>query len=362
MKYKELLSVALTHTYFPKGNGQTFRFEPTESCARQMRRFSLMHREIPDGFLVVLPCERGGRDLPVRPIDEEIRFDYAIYSADPYVLNFSNLSLVSPSQNIYHFSNLNQKGAPGENSLLTLCADGAESAGERDLAGSRPEEFSEAYTDDAGGVSLEDEKGNIMENCLEFKGNRLFFTLGHKPPGLYILKKNGESKRRWFVDNDLFNKHPFGIVNLHVAPGVIGDYQFVDSRQIGNKREKFAVPGRKYSIKIDARSTRWRYHVTPRFSKDHDLDNLKIKNEANASSPLKALGVVFERYKGEDVGENEAVFISNKPIPSREKGYPSLVLYEGEEEILLIPNLPNPDVSAVSVEEGEAHSDIFVYV
>ncbi len=360
MKYKELLSVTLTHIYFPNGNGRTFRFEPTEGCARQMRRFSLMYRATPDGFKVVYPCRQGSQDLPARPIDEEIRFDYAIYTTDPHLLNYSNLPFTSPAQNIYHFSNLNQQTNPSDASSLSLSANGSEQVSENDLASSRPNVFSEPY-ENVGGA-LENEAGNVMENCLEFKDNKVFINLHHKPSGLYTLKENGDPERRFYVDNALFNSHPFGIVNLHVAQGVIEEYQFVNSGQIGNTEEKLPIPGRDYTIEIDARTTLWRYHVVRKFSKDHDLDKLNIKNEANASSPLKAMGVKFEKYEGEDVGENEAVFISNKPIPSSEKGYSTIVLTKGMEKIPLIPNLPNPDVTAVSVEEGETYSDIFVYI
>jgi len=106
MRYKTLLSVSIIHRYYSKGNGKVFCFEPTEDCARHLGRFSILFRTAADGFVLLFPCKQGKKDMPEHPIDEEVVFDFAIHSKDPYLLNYSELPFISPSSRVYRFSNL----------------------------------------------------------------------------------------------------------------------------------------------------------------------------------------------------------------------------------------------------------------
>lgn len=306
MRYKTLLSVSIIHRYYSKGNGKVFCFEPTEDCARQLGRFSILFRTAADGFVLLFPCEQGKKDMPEHPIDEEVVFDFAIKSKDPYLLNYSELPFISPSSRVYRFSNLKKpKTIENGKMALTVLNGKTDSAIEAEL------------------VPLE---------VGSYGGSRLQ------------------------------NRISFGGISLHVSPEVPRGFGFVSKRQIGNREKRYKVPGRMYQIRIDNRSTYWRYHVISRYS-GNDMDSLLIKNE---NRELSEEGKIrFERSDikvGEEIGENTVLFVSSDRIPMQEKGYQDIVLCRGEKEIPVIQNLPNPDVKSVACEGGTCFSDIFVYI
>lgn len=307
MKYGSLVNVNFRHSYFFKESNNIVVFNPTKKCEKMLKQFSLMFRANLYGFNIIYPSSQTEDFLPVTSIDEKVVFDFIIASKDPYLMSYSDLPFIKPLKEIIHFSNAG-KSSKNNSLSLSIAGKGSES-----------------------GIKA---KQMAMDTILS-------------------------------QDEVACDKKPFAIISLHVSDDVLKTYRFVDPKQIGNADKKYKVEPKTYQINVGARSTYWRYHVIPKYNTGIDLKKLKIKNDNNGSAQKIEKEIEFKISKGNiktHFGDNRSVFISKKPILFREKGYKHLVLCNGDEDMPIIPHLPNPDVTQVVCEDGECYSDVIVYI
>jgi hypothetical protein len=206
---------------------------------------------------------------------------------------------------------------------------------------------------------------NIAVFCDDYNlVNYSDLDIDYKNRKIYYLSNQRKSDNKSLVLNDTVSGEEYGSRLLDWgADGVdISNFHhdvpfcILGLRLPLSTGAKAAAP-REYRIELANRSVYWRYHV---FTGNNGgrLDNIAVENN-NRKLPA---GINF-KAKEIDETQKKTVFMSNKPVPMRDRGYIDIELKEKENgDRVLIPNLPNADVSTVRYRDKKWISDIFVCI
>jgi len=89
---------------------------PTPYCERLLKRHKMLFKPTSKGFFIGVEVEEQLDDngnkvyMPVLPIENDLRFSFAIRLKNPFFINFSNVKLRRSLPTCYYFSNLNEAG------------------------------------------------------------------------------------------------------------------------------------------------------------------------------------------------------------------------------------------------------------
>jgi hypothetical protein len=169
--------------------------------------------------------------------------------------------------------------------------------------------------------------------------------LSASPSGLYELLMGSESVEKFYLlkDRGIIG---LGILDLYSGPGVPTDSAFIDPAGLPSPKV--------FSLAFDQRTTTWRYHVIPKYDQALLASSLAIvdaKGRYTFTAPDEKTTIT---------GEKAYVIQSIEEVPITEEVVDGIRL-----DIDLKPritNLKNPEYTAVTVENNNFFSDVYVYV
>ena len=140
MQFDSLFHVEILHNYYKEGKGEEFVIEPSSTCKRVLQNYGLLFKKVPYGFMVLYEFEgEPGSFHPVKPIEDDLKFTFALSLKKPYFINYSNLPLDSREDQIFYGNNLNNNLKNGK--LLLTSDTNSEYLTEQDRIYLRPQFF-----------------------------------------------------------------------------------------------------------------------------------------------------------------------------------------------------------------------------
>lgn len=358
MRHQKLFQFQITHDYFQSGNKTPFSFSPTEACTGLMRKYRLDYRATEDGFFLYGPVAKDGEDILNYPIREKLKLSFGIYSRDAALTNYSGFPLGLPRKSICLLNNLNTaKRKNGD--LFMLPSGGKPKFQEKNnwlvlKPKVFPVEIPPGMMADAIQIFPAGKAGSVISAILN-PGDVVFqVDLGNQPDGEYEVRLAGKTFLEVYADDSLAGavQYPVVIINFEV-----GDRVPEQGRFIGPQSDKILF--KKFMVDIPSRSTIWRYYVIRKYSDIYDGKMLQIESSRKEYTFRTGKQVsLLEREKA-------TLFRSKKPIPLRQTGVKGIELVLEEKENgnrTMVQNLPNPNKNSIIVKEGQAFSDIYVYI
>ncbi len=357
IEYSKLFKVDIHHDYYSDVISKDFEIEPTDICKWQLANYGLIFKKMKDGFIVLYETDNSNTPHPKREFDNSVKFSFKLIPKKLHVVNYSNLSHTSKSNQIYYLHNLNnnRQNINGVDFLLLNDNAGGFFLSSRDQIIIKPHFFQ--YREDNAALSavveIDGDSGNVIpaRNVLVIEGILNYtVNLRHHEPGKYTLKVNGENRLVFYACDELKTDNIFGIIDIYCHPDMNNDYAFV--MQNGDISAKI------YTLRIQRRETIWRYFLV-------------LKNRPNADdlSINYSNGPVIFAAQPEEIlsdGQRAVPFISSVPIPLQKTVITGISLDKANGNSLkqLIENLPNAPVSIINpdLNNNLIYSKIFIYV
>lgn len=332
---RPVCQVAVSHTFFSSGICTALRLAPTDSCVRELRALDLQWQQNADG---------GTLHAWIEDTDE-LAHSKAVRLASAAPLCFH---LHCDDRDFAKYTNLTQAPGTLDGAMSSLyCSNALSAAGGLDAL----------HPNKAAGDSwiVWDERPRIIMNG----ASRLSITyangaevdhassatpeldMARLAEGRYRITENGEPMLdRWFSRS--YRRDVLGAVEL---------FLFKDEQQTARE---FAF--RSYTIRFEARSTRWRYHIVPKSLQSLTDSEVRLEGEQ-----------VFQRIGSSTINGAECVtFESDTPIPLDDNGHRARVVVledtSGRDRAREIP-LPTPRGTRCEwVPEPRWVSEVIAYV
>jgi len=358
IRFDTLFEIELAHTYYTSKVSEDSTIEPTPGTRRLMQDYGLLFRETSGGGLVLYEYYPDVTDHPhpVHPVEEELQFSFFLRSSSTVLLNYTDLDIDRPSDQILYFSNLQSNQQDGR---LLLSADTSdEYVSSQDDLLLRPPLFNYSFQSVQTSVDMEvkDVFGNVVQHSriLVVDGEGSFTVdLRKRTPGKYSLAIDGSTVMEFYASDSLVRRSALGVIDILTGSGVPAAYRFLDTN--------FDVVPRTYHIRFNRRETWWKYYVVLKYRPDIQPDDLSIKQTGGA--------LHFTRQSATTLpdGFTAVPFLSTAPIPLEEEPVSGLRLERrnhGHSETFEIDNLPNASVRTVTPDPAEhkIYSEIFIYV
>lgn len=354
--FQKAFAVDIRHEYYPDQISVDFQIAPTADCQQQLAKYGLLFKETPGGFVVLY--ETTGSDGPVeakRKIDRPLALSFVLWAKTPFLLNYSELPLDKSADQIFYLGNRRKNLNNGQ---LLLSADaGAEFLSAADLLALRPQRFQVEVETGADSILWEvaDALGNQVQRqrVMTVEGISSYrVELASKPPGCYLLRRDGAEHLRFYAADRLVGGFPFGVVEIAADPQVNNAFSFVDSD--GNVQFKH------YLFKLQARSTTWEYYVVAKYETEVAPNDLSVTLDEPPVSFARQSPVMLAD------GRTAVPFIAGTALPLSRKPLKGITLRKRKGPStprLVIDNLPNPSVAEVLPTAGDkVISRIYVYV
>ncbi|NOZ26268.1 MAG: hypothetical protein GXO94_09300 [Nitrospirae bacterium] len=353
-EFRTLFEVEILHNYYKSGVSGDFRTEPSTSCLGTLEDHALLFRRTAGGFAVMYETSGEGTTEPLKPLNGEIKLSFILTAENPFLLNYTDLPLQSPSAHIYHLHNMNDNQQDGD--LLLTSGTSTAYVSTEDRLELRPRYF--RYSADSAGpsseVEIRDERGRLIHGeTVRVMNGKLEFPvdLRRREPGRFSLGIDGTTALEFYASDELAGRGAFGVIEIFVNDDVPPSYRF--TAQGGG------VTGKRYSVKFDRRRTYWKYLVVLKYRKDAAPEDLSV------SYPDPAVTFGREELQTLSDGTKAVPFVSNVPLPMQSEPVKGIQLKkDGGNGIFEIENLPNPSVRLVrpGIPDDRVYSDIYVYV
>ena len=372
-EFKVLFDVTIYHDFYNDGLSKDFNIAPTSECSRLMRNNSLLFKENDNGFKVLqeiedIKPEDTGQPIgtehkkqPVRKINSDLEFTFELRSKKPELLNYTELSLSSPQNEIYCFSNLDSGGierATLHNSTF---------AGNDELITLRPLSFGyliESANSTATFI-IHDAAGNeIIKYPAILKDGqyKYYIEKGILKTGVYKLYVDGIFKHSFFADDTVYKNKSFGVISI-----------------LKNNDDV-----KQYSIKLGRRKTLWRYYVGLKYKSSTEPSTLSIDILKQITDDL-GISVPAKHIKNETLEPRVSIdpdtqttknniavvsFVFAFGLPLSETPIKDIRLVttnsnSGDDYgIPIIDNLPNPSIAMITPDTSanKVYSDMYVYI
>lgn len=374
VKFERLFEVEIYHHYYAAKVSEDLVINPTADCRRLLRDYGLLLRTTPKGFVVLYEAyEDAAQKLhPRKPLEENVRLSFWLQPNNPYLINYSDLPLDSPSGHIYYGSNLNDNL---QDSQLLLSADtGAEFLSPQDLLELKSQRFQ--YPMESPNFSAEieiiDDFANIVikETVVMVDGVANFpVDLRKYGSGKFTLKIDGIQKAQFYANDELIGQNVFGLIDIFRHDSVPVAYQFTDATQNHDVQTKAFV------VKIANRQTFWKYFLVLKYRlKDLTPDQWPSDWPADWSivyppDPSVKIEPQPAAVKTLVDGTLAVPFVSDAKLPLQQAVILGLQLKKSGSNgngsgIREIENLPNPSVASIvpNDSDGKIYSEIYVYV
>ena len=354
--FQRAFAVAIRHGYYPDGIGEDLRIEPTADCHRTLQRHGLLFKETPGGFVVLYETTgAAGPPEPKRPLNPPLNLAFALRSRSPHLVNFTDLPLDKAPRQIFYLTNRNKTLTDGQ--PLLSAASGSEFLSASDLLELRPQRFQVAVESaasallwellDALGTLVDQQRVGTVEGTCTYA-----VDLAGRPPGRYLLRRDGVEHLSFYASDQLVGEFPFGLIEIAVDAKVSADFSF-----LANDGK---VQFRSYSLKLDARKTTWEYYVVAKYE-------TKVK-PTDLSLTLEDPPVIFNRLAAVTLADGSTAipFVADTPLPLTRRPLKGITLNKKKGEStpkLDIDSLPNPSVAEIiPAAGGQVISRVYLYV
>ncbi len=377
MRYDKLFSINIGHHYFSEKAGASFVIEPTSDCLEQLRRFSLIFKGGDDSAQVLFPVDEVAGDLyPLRPICEQLSFNFVLKSKDPYLISYSELKMDGLPQNVFHYSNIERDtDNPNllDNNQLNTGEPGAEI--KPDLIPVSPRFFKIEASEQT--IRLINEYGDLVNewdcfsSCSSSSSSSAELTFDPMDIDFdnwgngyfYLVDDLDQEIHRFYADDKLSKARPFGILSLHVSPLVKNGFDFVRWEQIGNTGVTKEIQQRDFYIEIANRAVLWKYKVL-NSSDTIKTESLFIDTQEGEYLPSQSSSSSQEITFSRTIEGNTAIFVSDDPIELFDSSTPDieLIVSDNEASYSLIRRLSAPDIKNLKMEGGQWCCEAIVYI
>lgn len=329
--YSRLLEIKMLNKYYTDWICRDFSIVPTPATRAIMKNYQLLARPT-DGGLVILARvdDQDNLLVPIPPADG-FKLVFELKLNTPFFLNFTNLPLQGPSidylnaalKPAYYFTNLydneHSAGEPvGDLKLLSKTTGLEVSAADQIIYWPKIANIRLPAEANSFSLELKTPDGsnfqtiNISESQNFLQRDVKFTSV---PAGNYLISFNGGADAPIYLDDDFYQRAPFGLIEVFHHSGVPAAYQFVAG---ANHNE---IDFQTYHIWFDNRSAVWRY-IYPAGTPG----NYNIRHMPSG-----------DRFTGQTIGER--VIYSSPNDLALQEGY-QLVRFRRSGENF---KLPNPD-------------------
>ncbi len=351
--WEKLISLSCHHTFYEDGICKDFSFTPSMETDLALKNLKCIFRSQPNGFTILGHSEKSLK-LFQSPVLKVEKFTFYINQNNGKFINFSNLPFTSFGQ-LYYFNNLTENKEKGSDAKL-LHGQEYLYPKEDEFCAWRPKRF-QVRVEQGKKIDLEviDVFGKKvkLEDLPEKAPTRLIpLNLDSHSPGKYTLKtKQGDvpiitSKKRL--------ERYWGVIDIYLEAAPKGNQIIVKNQ----------FTPQEYSIKIERRSTHWRYFL---------IDQNNKKEQPKFSNPkVSTNGTELEFTNPEFIelsnGHQAAMIESKKPLPLSEmisnKDKLNLKIKKNGKWVSKPLKLPKPTIDLIKPdrETNKIYSETFVYL
>jgi len=377
IQFQPLIDVEILHNYYASKRIPDLEIIPTRACRQLLRNYGLLFRKKNNGFTVQYEVidSGNGNPHPQKPITESTRFSFTLQSKNPYLVSFSDLPFVAPSNRIYYLSNLNNN--PQNSSLLLTSKTSSPFLTTQDSLELQPLRFDYRATsaDTSALIEIKDEwSETVIARMRPVVSGKLHYLVDLRThgPGKFTLFLNGIQKKEFYASNEIVGKNIFGLVDI------VRDDRVPDAYQITDPHNNHDVLAKTFTVKINNRETWWKYNVVLKYRRETKPEDLSIAFftlPENGDSPgdsaapeTDAPTTTFERKSKFAMpdGLTAVPFVAQDGLPLVEKPLKRIQLVKtgsGDNGMFTIDNLTNPSLAAITADEhGKLYSEIYVYI
>ncbi len=348
--FKNLFEVIVSHSYFKNKNTSDLTIVPTSLCAQLIKGRKLIFKTSQEGFKILYKSV-DNEGTPLIALDE-ITFTFAIYlNNTSEFLSFTRLNTSEKEYSagkIVYFKNDPVDKKKLDFDLLDFV--------KPDILTYRFPFIADDPQNDEASFEIEDRKGATVVSSSQVKPNEsgeynLRIDLSEEPVGKYYFKSSDNAHdltiETIYIDNELARQKLFGFIEIEYNE---------DSRS-------------KYILKFKRNISKWAYYLVNKSGISFDDYNLEILDDSGDDGTGIYQTYTFTGNQAPDPddsinGYETLSFVSNKKIPFYEIPKLNLKLKKvevsGPAEIVLIKNLPNPDLNTIINKDDE--SEILVYI
>jgi hypothetical protein len=364
-RYQEIFRVSIKHDYYKKKYSSDFTFEPSGYCRRLLKNYNLKFRPTAHGFAVFGDAEKiGSNETLIKGFQDEIKFTVLMKLNNPYFLNFTDIPVKTEPHTIYYFNNLTNHQAQPDSDLLLINKDEIPkiSSNQSQMIMS-PAIYTYTHTaadpSKTGTLTFVDD-GISIDKTLDNDNDKFNFQFDLSPfnPGRCQFSVDAVADD-FYAANEIYQESVFGIVEIFAKSAVPGNYQFVQSTNIVNRKE--------YVIHFTNRNTIWRYLLYDKLTNTLDDPQIHMTgvNFSREHTPTTSYPDDYALFKFTSVEAGSAV--TEKTIPLKDEPMKDIRLsgsINGTSKDIF-QHLPNPDISLIKPDKtdiSKIYSDIIIYV
>ncbi|MFN6945484.1 MAG: hypothetical protein ACK4ND_11090 [Cytophagaceae bacterium] len=295
-RYSPLFSLSLRHSFFSDSIYHGVKIKMTPEGQAILRKLGLTLKLEDGGISAFIDSERTEQLFYfLNNYDEKIMFNFKVYSANNYFINYTELPTESTNK-ILFFSNHSNKGNTQEETLLH----------KEPFAGSEYmyplfNPVFEYQAESANSqVSIVSENGEWVYT--DSGKERHFIDLQHSLPGKYTLMEDGKEKKTFVHTGDDEALKPIALVSLSLSE--------LKESIIKSIEQENTIPTFRYKIFFRERQTFWKYFVVPKYSNSLKSSSIDTGSEEVTFSNPEEVTMAN--------GEKAYVFTSETRIPIQE--------------------------------------------
>jgi len=354
LSYGILFQVELSHYYYKDKIDKSIDIEPTQACMRSINSQSLILKKTPSGLIVHYPIknDHSDRKYPLVPIQQNAKFSFVLRSKDPLFYIYSDLTLETQPNKMYHLHNLNNNIQNGER-LLTSDKRSEFLTKEDQIEVKPPEfEYSIQSPKPIAKLSIVNIDGNKVLEPTVKHDSRYYIDLIGYPEDKYGIIVDGEFKE-YFYTSTLNRPYYFGIIDIYNNDSVSSEYKYSDHNQ--------KISSKTYKIKIAARYSFWRYNIVFRGNTTIHPEKLSLTTSDDT------IGFSYSGLKSLPDGSSAITFTSNSEIPFQDNSPIALYLKKtgsnssDADEIFNLP-IAAPNSFNFDPIENKPFADVYVYL
>jgi hypothetical protein len=318
--YAPLFRIECLHGYFADGLCRPLSLRPTAECRRLLEQYRCLFKATPAGGTVAFAAEDGCDFLSLYA--ETTPFSFDLISADPGLLTYTDAAMAgdaaSPAEQVYYFDNLGHAADDGEANERRLLhpARQALAAGPLPV---RPRRFSQSIEKPAAGARLsvvDTLRGEpVWQSApLTRDPHAVPLDLAALPDGRYRLQLKKKEVLAFYL-SDVSAAGRWGVVDIFPGGPAMVDRVPEGCRVLDEAGRPLP---KTFVIRLNNRSTIWRYYIVNPNPEDHSYDGHRVEEVARRT-PKRAeqRGTPFtftEVAPTRVAGQPARVFESTRPI------------------------------------------------
>ena len=323
MQFKKIIEFTYCHDYFEAGSMPSlFSIEPLAQSRELMNDYGFIFRQTNNGFYMAAKCSDSNGHVTAPP--KENLVTVALYAIDPYLLNYTELPYIKPSEKLFYGSNLSGVVVEANNVLTsaTIKSKGV-------LVNSQPFSVTSILNKSVVGKS---QKGG-GDNPLFPDPNLYYLNMNKWPDDVYEV--SDEKKTASPIDSTTFYGvfAFFGRPLMAKPPMALLTFTLPDVSTTEATSQSI-----QYSMALTARSVFWQYQFSKlpnnRLTVNTEHATLVSQPDTRPKPEFKTLDIV------------KKIILSNTAIKLTQAPWLGLELTSGT-DTPVINNLPNPQVENV---------------